>query len=94
MRLIIFNEKHEPRYFRLPGDAGSEQETLKLQSIALKVFRERDADDWYEYDELTETQKRYYDKAKDGDTKAALTFLNSRQDSEYEGFEIVTPEEV
>ena len=94
MRLVGFHEKHGRRYFVLGGDEGGEQETQKLQHVALTIFRERDAENWYGVEELNGTQARYYKKAQEGDAKAALAFLNSRLDWEYEGFEIIIPEVV
>jgi DsbC/DsbD-like thiol-disulfide interchange protein len=92
MKIIIFHEKHgKPMFGIKDGDETSE--AAAMQKIALRVFQERDNDDWYEEEYLTATQKRYYRKAKDErDAKAALTFLISRQRYEYEGFEVDTIE--
>lgn len=92
MKLVAFREKHDMRYFLLKAEEGSEQETQELQRLALHIFNERNLDDWYDLEDLTATQLRYHQKAVLGDTKAALTFLNSRRGWEYEDFEVVVPE--
>lgn len=94
MRLGIFREKHGSRYFSLEAPEGSEQETQRLQEVAMKVFVERFSEDWYDCSEMTATQRRYFDAASGHDAKAALAFLNSRKDYEYEGFEVVETETV
>ncbi len=94
MKLIILHEKYDRRYLVTTAVNDSEDEAQQIQQMALRVFLDRLDDGWYDVDDLNSTQKRYYDKAKDGDAKAALTFLNSRITWEYEGFEIETPEEI
>jgi hypothetical protein len=92
MKILVLHEKHGDRYF-LFGKT-QETEAAELQAIALKVFTEREEEGWYEVEDIPKLEKRYYEAAKKGDAKAALTLMQMRSDWEYEGFDIESPEDV
>ena len=91
MKILVLHEKHGDRHFLFGKTAETEAE--ELQNIAISIFKDREAEGWYEEDGMDSTEKRYYKAALTGDTKAALTFMKIRDDAEYEGFSIEEPEE-
>lgn len=94
MKILVLQEKGFNRYF-IFGKT-EESEAGELQAIALTIFKEREEEGWYDREDMTKLQYRYYDMALKGDQKAALTFLSLRDDQhcEYEGFDVVTPEDI
>jgi hypothetical protein len=89
MKIILFKEKHYTRHF-IADDKD-------IDNVFLKVFKERDKER-YEYEIRNPDSEHLYKAARNNDhpkqAKAARLFMESRSDYEYEGCEIITPEEL
>ncbi|MDO8610988.1 MAG: hypothetical protein Q7R95_10695 [bacterium] len=82
--LVIFKEKHGDRYFYAPTFDD-------LYRVALKIFHERAIEDiWYDFS--THEEKMYKKALKDKKGDIVLEFLRSRNNYEYEDFDIISTE--
>jgi len=79
--LIVFHEEYDHRYFLC-------QTMEDLPAIALKVVKERLAEGMYEEVSDTKAIEFLHSLATTKDGWGALSFLSSRYNYEYEGFDI------
>lgn len=87
MNILILKEKHGERYFTYNT---AEERHL----IARFIVSERMEEGYYEDEQNKSVLANLKKVLLDGDGKAAFQVLDARSRGEYEGFEIVTAEEV
>jgi len=92
MNILILHEKHDDRYINIPAE--------KFGLVVIAVIKER-VTAGYWYDDLSDSagkrdarMKRDLAKALEGDIAAAESFFKARSSAEYEGWELITPEEL